>query len=238
MNRLLRKFTLVSVFTAGLVLLLSACGGGGSSSGGGGAITGTSSTGATSIVRGNVTGIGGAQVMFIQQMPGSGVERIVKLIADGVISAAHAGTPDVGVCVEGNCTTTDENGDFTLDLSSLEAGTYTMEFTYQGVTYSRGITILENAIITMTNIEISEEFGVVIGDIDVEMIEVEKQEEVETAGNSNIEKVLICHKPGTPAQKTKQVPFPAVRGHMGHGDTEGPCVPLADSGGDPIDADG
>lgn len=37
------------------------------------------------------------------------------------------------------------------------------------------------------------------------------------------EKVLICHKPGTPAQKEKEVPASAVKGHRGHGDTVGPC---------------
>ena len=37
------------------------------------------------------------------------------------------------------------------------------------------------------------------------------------------EKVLICHKPGTPAQKEKRVPQSAVKGHKRHGDTEGPC---------------
>jgi len=37
------------------------------------------------------------------------------------------------------------------------------------------------------------------------------------------EKVTICHKPGTPAEKTKQVPESAVQGHLGHGDTRGEC---------------
>jgi hypothetical protein len=37
------------------------------------------------------------------------------------------------------------------------------------------------------------------------------------------DKVTICHKPGTKAQKTLQVPPDAVPGHLGHGDTLGPC---------------
>jgi hypothetical protein len=37
------------------------------------------------------------------------------------------------------------------------------------------------------------------------------------------EKVAICHKPGTPAEKTKFVPESALRGHLRHGDTLGPC---------------
>jgi len=37
------------------------------------------------------------------------------------------------------------------------------------------------------------------------------------------EKVTICHKPGTKAEQTKQVPRDALSGHLGHGDTLGPC---------------
>jgi hypothetical protein len=36
-------------------------------------------------------------------------------------------------------------------------------------------------------------------------------------------RVVICHKPGTPAEKTLTVPQSAVPGHLGHGDTLGPC---------------
>jgi len=36
-------------------------------------------------------------------------------------------------------------------------------------------------------------------------------------------KVILCHKPDTPAEKTKKVPEAAVAGHLGHGDTLGPC---------------
>jgi len=35
--------------------------------------------------------------------------------------------------------------------------------------------------------------------------------------------VTICHKPGTPAEKTKTLPQSALNGHLGHGDTMGPC---------------
>ena len=37
------------------------------------------------------------------------------------------------------------------------------------------------------------------------------------------QKVTICHKPGTPAEKTMEVPQSAVDGHLGHGDHPGPC---------------
>ena len=36
--------------------------------------------------------------------------------------------------------------------------------------------------------------------------------------------IPICHKPGTPAEKTKLVPLSALPGHAGHGDTIGPCT--------------
>jgi hypothetical protein len=35
--------------------------------------------------------------------------------------------------------------------------------------------------------------------------------------------VTICHKPGTPAEKTMRVPWTALPSHLGHGDTIGPC---------------
>src|SRR5215217_9243034 len=37
------------------------------------------------------------------------------------------------------------------------------------------------------------------------------------------EMVTICHKPGTPAEKTMELPQSAVDGHLGHGDHRGPC---------------
>ncbi|MBF0383521.1 MAG: VCBS repeat-containing protein, partial [Magnetococcales bacterium] len=37
------------------------------------------------------------------------------------------------------------------------------------------------------------------------------------------EKGTICHKPGTPAEKTMNVPSSALKGHLGHGDTIGKC---------------
>lgn len=55
--------------------------------------------------------------------------------------------------------------------------------------------------------------------------------------------VTICHKAGTPAQKTLTLPYPGAMGHInGHGDTMGPCAPpIVPCGGTfdfCIDADG
>ena len=37
------------------------------------------------------------------------------------------------------------------------------------------------------------------------------------------EMVTICHKPGTAAEKTMEIPLSALPGHLDHGDTYGPC---------------
>ena len=55
--------------------------------------------------------------------------------------------------------------------------------------------------------------------------------------------VTICHKFGTPAQKTMTLPYPGAMGHInGHGDTMGPCAPPVVACGGTfdfcIDADG
>jgi hypothetical protein len=42
-------------------------------------------------------------------------------------------------------------------------------------------------------------------------------------------RITICHKPGTPAEKTLVLPESAIPGHLGHGDTLGPCLELAPS---------
>ena len=38
------------------------------------------------------------------------------------------------------------------------------------------------------------------------------------------DEVTICHKPGTPAEKTLTIPESALSGHLGHGDTIGACA--------------
>ena len=37
----------------------------------------------------------------------------------------------------------------------------------------------------------------------------------------NVDRVAVCHKPGTPAQKVLHVPWTALPGHLGHGDYVG-----------------
>ena len=47
----------------------------------------------------------------------------------------------------------------------------------------------------------------------------QQQEEEEEENDSTV----ICHKPGTRAEKTMTVNSHALGGHLGHGDTIGPC---------------
>ena len=43
-------------------------------------------------------------------------------------------------------------------------------------------------------------------------------------------KIEICHKPGTPAEKTLNVSARAMFGHLLHGDSLGACSALCDPG--------
>jgi len=36
-------------------------------------------------------------------------------------------------------------------------------------------------------------------------------------------KITVCHKPGTSAEQTKDIPINALRGHLNHGDYIGEC---------------
>jgi len=57
----------------------------------------------------------------------------------------------------------------------------------------------------------------------VSLPEVEEPEEPEEEVEDVEEETVICHKPGTPAQKTMELPESAVEGHLGHGDYLGEC---------------
>ena len=47
---------------------------------------------------------------------------------------------------------------------------------------------------------------------------------VASQGDGPPDQVVICHKPGTPAEKTMTLPRPAAENHIrSHGDTAGPC---------------
>ena len=52
------------------------------------------------------------------------------------------------------------------------------------------------------------------------------------------EKVTICHKPGTPAEKTMTVSASAVDAHVGHGDHPGRCLACSVEGAMECDGTG
>jgi len=146
MKRIVRKPTLLSLCAAGLLVALLL--GGGSSLSGGLAI------------RGDVTHFGGADAMPIRELPGSGVGRIVALIATGLVPLAQADErvrEGIEVCIEGRCTFTDENGDFELDLTGLSAGIYIITFSRDDDTYSAKIGVVDDAIIMLEGVSVSED---------------------------------------------------------------------------------
>jgi len=55
----------------------------------------------------------------------------------------------------------------------------------------------------------------------------EENDDIQEFGSDTVthlsSKTTICHKPGTPAEKTKQIPEAALNGHFGHGDVSGDC---------------
>ena len=46
----------------------------------------------------------------------------------------------------------------------------------------------------------------------------------EVVATEDTNTVVVCHKPGTPAQQTMTVDESAEEGHLGHGDTLGACA--------------
>jgi hypothetical protein len=53
-----------------------------------------------------------------------------------------------------------------------------------------------------------------------------KKDKGESPSQGSQKMVTICHKPGTAAEKTLEVPESAVPGHLQHGDYEGACSEL------------
>ena len=226
MNSVISKWVITSVFSAALVFL-SGCGGGSStSSSGGGNGAGFSSS--TMVVKGNVS-IEGGQAMFYREIPQSGVGYYVQLLSDAAVPLANADSHlgVIKVCIEGQCigTNPDGSGRFTLMLVDLPGGHYIITFELPDGTIYTGSIDVKNYTIT----EISGTFND-DGTVRVEVVSVVviKPPESEEGDEEDVEKFVICHKPGTPAQQNLVLPQTAItNGHLGHGDTEGPCdIPL------------
>lgn len=57
---------------------------------------------------------------------------------------------------------------------------------------------------------------------DIRYVDDEYDGEV-ASGTQEDEKITICHRPGTPAEQTLEVPASALDAHLAHGDTQGAC---------------
>ncbi len=173
------------------------------------------------VVKGNVS-IEGGQAMFYREMPQSGVGYYVQLLSDAAVPLANAATGlvDVLVCIESHCDTTDSEGNFTLELDHLPGGHYIITFELpDGTIYTGSIDVKNYTIVTLTGVLLEDEDT---GTVRIEVVSVVIIKPTESDGD--VEKFVICHKPGTPAQQNLVLPQTAIdNGHSGHGDTEGPC---------------
>lgn len=243
--------------SAALALSLSACGGsGGSTSGGGAGFTSGKST-----VSGNVQSVGGSVAASFSFDSNSTLAMILLSAVPEARADGHLA--GIEVCIEGYCTTTDANGDFVIDISSLESGVYSLTFQVGNVVYTYPLVeeISADSEIVIADVEIQESGVVTVGSIthnqggDEGSGDGSETDDTDDTGESNPGtvggnisaapentangngpvKIVICHKPGTPAEKTLILPeSAAVNGHLSHGDTMGACP----QGGDAGDEDG
>ena len=236
-----RSFSFCSKILSGTLiaismLLVAGCGGGGSSSSGGEATFAGSKT----MVQGNINSVGPSLSLNSSQSGTFDIARIIEVLGSGVISSAVAAdrtVEGIEVCIEGICTTTDANGSFLLDLDGVPGGTYPISFYVNGATYTSEIEVIDDSLVTLENISISDDGIVRVNNIKIVLIDDDISEdnvseddvseddvsEDDVSEDGAVAKVLVCHKPGTPAEKTLTLPTSALKGHLGHGDTEGAC---------------
>ena len=217
----------VSAFCA-LSLVLVGCGGGSSSSSGSG---GGATFNSSMMVKGNVTSVSGgaARVDFES---GQAPLLLAKSFARYLIPSAEAQTAVGGieVCVESVCTVTADDGSFSLNVESLPGGNYIIRFIYESVTYEAPISIKNYSITELQGVVLMDASGQIsIANIRVTNLQPPVSDEDDTDEGVEEEeqptpKIAVCHKPGTPAEKTLVVSESALKGHLGHGDDEGPCA--------------
>ncbi len=230
--------TLLISIAAAAMLALAGCGGSTSTSSGG---AGFSSGGST--VSGNVSSSGNGVALR------AGDNDMLVTLLSALATPAHADIEGIEVCLLDICTTTDASGNFTLPIAGLESGNYTLTFRVGGVIYSYPLSqeISGSDAVVLTDVSISESGNVSVGNVSYIMADEESLEEVEEVEGSvsgNIssapdnaeregqDKIVICHKPGTPAENTLIVAEPAANAHLGHGDYLGACSSGDDSSDD------
>jgi len=143
----------------------------------------------------------------------------------GLFFGAYQGSVSTGVDLPLNTWThlaaTFDGSTFRFYINGQLAGTGTGTL---GQTFAVPLTIGTSG----TCHQFGQGFGGLIDEVEIynralSASEIQAIYEAGNAGNKPTKLVTICHKPGTPAQKTLVIPFQALAGHLGHGDTIGSC---------------
>lgn len=214
-----------------VLLFLAACGGGGGTSAGSGGgsnsvarVSGSISTGSLGTdlnieqrvfdPTGTIVALGHLIIPLAQAQQLVDVEGIVVTVTC---------TDASGNVVVNESGTTDESGRFDVPVAVTAIVNCTTAFNGvagPGFTLNPGMqteikVAFDGSAVTLLSINQTpgEKTTIVVEDNDSE-----------DDNSSDVVKVTICHKPGTPAEQTKAVPETAVPGHLGHGDSLGACV--------------
>jgi hypothetical protein len=199
------------------------------------------------MVRGNINSVSGGLAFNIYDSDSFSVTKVFNVVSEIIVPNALAVdrvVEGIEVCIEGICTLTDANGSFQLDLAGVPGGTYVISFSFDGATYSSELEIIDDAIVTMENISIADDGVVRVNNLKIVLLEEEEPDVVvidddvseddlseddlsEDVDDVVAAKVAVCHKPGTPAQKTLYLPASALNGHLRHGDIEGDCSAIS-----------
>lgn len=209
---------IIGAFGAGL----AACGGGSVSSGGGsGGTGGASSSLVVEVTRDD-------RAAAIRQHQGQET-RLAAVISDLLISKALAQTAGVPIYIDGELAAeTDSDGSAVIPLV---AGTYEVCILDPSVPENcTEVQVLEDEVVVIANVNIDENEVVTF---DPPTTAPDEEEVVDFTDPDKPHKTIICHK----GNKTLSVGTPAAeKGHMGHGDTMGPCPEdIAEDGEDEND---
>ena len=209
-----------------ITVMLASCGGSTQTSSSG---AGSFSAGKT-VVEGNVSPSGAVSAVFTDSMTGA-LATAVPSLFNFILPRAEAQTALAGieVCLQGECTTTDGSGAFMIILPDDDPGGY-YEITFKtndGTMYSAEINIKNNTITSLKGVLLQENGQVKITGVAITVAAPKDSEdepsEDEPTEDEPVKKTVVCHKPGTPAQKNLVLPASAIPAHINHGDSEGGC---------------
>jgi len=165
-------------------------------------------------IRGDVTSTNGD----IDIDPGATVEGSVESTFGNIVIKGATIEDDV-ITKDGDIVVNDaSNVEGNIEVESRGAGTHAPLYVHIG-----------NCSIVDGDVEAADDDDNVIvdfncGRVDGALTDVETQGTEWTVGaEAPPGYVVICHKPGTPAEQTMTIPEQALQGHLRHGDTIGPC---------------